>query len=92
MDRNLRLVEAVSPSESPPSGAVSAFICAVFNRPTTPSIAPKSARASTGAVIRHSDPFLANDSVRSGVVMDRVSTFSRSIFNTVLSRRSNVCG
>ena len=43
-------------------------------------MAPKSARASTGAVIRQSDPLLVNDSVRSGVAIETLSTFSRSNF------------
>ena len=72
------------------SGATIDFICSVFRRLTRPSTAPKSARASTGSVIRHSPSALGElqRAVRRRDV-ERVDLVAIEL-RTVLSRRSNV--
>ncbi len=54
-----------------------------------PSMVPKSPRASTGAVTRHSPPDFATATVDVPCAISTRSTFSRSKFITFLSRRSN---
>ena len=72
------------------SCAAIVFIGVEFSRPRMPSIAPKSARPSNGAVIRQSLPCFDTLTAWSGVAISSRSTFSRSNFRIVLSRRSNI--
>jgi hypothetical protein len=72
------------------SGALIAFICAVWRRVTSPSTAPKSVRAETGLARVHSSPVLANWMVRSRVVISMRSAFARSKVSTDLLRSMKV--
>ena len=72
------------------SSAATDFIIVVWSFETMPSIVPKSPRASTGAVTRHSPPDFATATVDVPCAISTRSTFSRSKFITFLSRRSNV--
>ena len=70
------------------SSVTIAFICADCSFEIRPSMAPKSPRASTGAVIRHSPLAFAGSRASCRRISMR-STFSRSKLMIFLSRRSN---